>query len=252
MKLHCFGTTGYHPSPSRHTACYFLPEQSILLDAGTAVFRLIEQLRAQPCDTIDIFLTHAHLDHIVGLTFLLDAMAVTELAKVRLHGEQAKLDAVEQHLYAELLFPVPHEFEVYPLESDTGSRTIGEATIGWFPLEHPGGSLGYTVCAGGKKLAYVTDTIARSDAAYHSYIHDSDLLLHECYFGDSHQELALKTGHSWLSAVVDTVRQVKPRRTVLIHVNPLAEILDQDVVIPDAIARELNMSVAVDGQVIEI
>jgi hypothetical protein len=40
MKLHCLGTAGYHPSDNRHTACFFLPDQGIALDAGSSVFRL--------------------------------------------------------------------------------------------------------------------------------------------------------------------------------------------------------------------
>lgn len=235
MKIHCLGTTGFHPSPTRHTACYYLPELALVLDAGTGIFRLIDHLRKEPKDSLTVLLSHAHLDHVVGLTFLIDALAVTSLKSIRLMGEPAKLDAVRDHLYHELLFPVEPMMDFVPLvgprgntilkadsSPDTGS--VGCA-VEWFPLEHPGGCVGYILRALGKKIAYVTDTVARADAEYVKYIRDADLLLHECYFGDDQQELAEKTGHSWLSAVCKVVDATQPKQTLLIHMNPLAELM---------------------------
>ena len=54
-RLLLLGTTGYHPSERRHTACMMLPEIGVVLDAGTAMFRVRQHL-ATP--TLDIFLTH--------------------------------------------------------------------------------------------------------------------------------------------------------------------------------------------------
>ena len=61
MKLHCLGTAGYHPSATRHTSCFFIPEASLVLDAGSGLFRL-EKLLDQ--EEISILLTHAHLDQL--------------------------------------------------------------------------------------------------------------------------------------------------------------------------------------------
>lgn len=255
MQLHCLGTTGYHPSPSRHTACYYLPSVSIVLDAGTAVFRLIQQLRREPKKSLDILLSHAHLDHTIGLTFLIDAIAVTELEEVRIHGEQEKIDAIRQHLYHHLLFPVPPAFQFLPFESDCGTRKIGATHIEWFPVEHPGGAVGYILDLPDgeqrKKLSYVTDTVSRIDNNYLPLIHRSDLLLHECYFADQLEELAIKTGHSWLAAVTEIVRQADCKQTLLIHINPLAEILGDEVDLPAECREQLHMSVAVDEQIVD-
>ena len=60
MKVVLLGTTGYHPSESRHTPCMLLPECGVMFDAGTAMFRAPRYLTLP---TLDIFLTHAHLDH---------------------------------------------------------------------------------------------------------------------------------------------------------------------------------------------
>lgn len=253
MKVYCLGTTGYHPSPTRHTACYYLPELSLVLDAGTGIFGLTDMLRSAPRESLDIFLSHAHLDHIVGLTFLLDTFAVTSLKRVRVLGSRPKLEAVQQHLFAELLFPLlPKQLEFQPLEElDCPYRLPNGATIEWFPMEHPGGSHGFRLEFAGRSLAYVTDTVARPQAAYVQQVQGVDLLLHECYFTDEHRELAEKTGHSWLSAVTDIVRRVGARQTALIHLNPLAETLQMNMQL-SAEQLALGMHIPADGACLEV
>ena len=61
MKLHLLGTAGYHPTQRRHTACLMLPEVGLVLDAGTAMFRIRDLIQTRH---LDIFLTHTHLDHV--------------------------------------------------------------------------------------------------------------------------------------------------------------------------------------------
>ena len=103
MQLHLLGTTGYHPSDTRQTACMMLPEIGVVLDAGTAFYRVRDLLTI---DTLDIFLTHTHLDHCIGVTFLFDVIEDRKMRHVRVHAEQAKIDALRAHLLNELLFPV--------------------------------------------------------------------------------------------------------------------------------------------------
>lgn len=252
MKIHCLGTTGFHPSPTRHTACYYLPDQEIVLDAGTGIFRLVQHLLDKPKKSLSLLLSHAHLDHVIGLTFLIDALAVTQLERVELIGDAEKLEAVREHLYHPLLFPVAPSMEFVPLPSESGSMRVGTSEVSWFPLEHPGNSLGYCISNGDKKLSYVTDTVARPNASYIKAIGNSDLLMHECYFGDDAQEFAATTGHSWLAAVTDIVEQVKPKRTALIHINPLAEIMKTGFKLSEDQEARLNMFVAEDEMQIEV
>ncbi|MFO1063005.1 MAG: MBL fold metallo-hydrolase [Pirellulales bacterium] len=246
MIVHCLGTTGYHPSPSRHTACYYLPEQSLVLDAGTGMFRLTQHLLEQPKATLDIFLSHAHLDHVMGLTFLLDTFAVTALKHVRVFGLSEKLLAVREHLFNQHLFPVWPAIELVPIDDlSLPFRLADGSSISWFPLVHPGGSLGFRIETRAGSLAYVTDTTTVPDSIYRNRLQNLKLLMHECYFNDDYRELAIKTGHSWLNAVEELVSSVRPDKTLLIHINPLAEILNSPLRLTDR-HRELGMIVPED------
>jgi ribonuclease BN (tRNA processing enzyme) len=218
MQIHLLGTTGYHPNARRHTACLMLPEQGIVLDAGSGMFRVRDRLRTPQ---LDIFLTHAHLDHVFGLTFLFDVLHEKAVDRVTVHAEAEKIEAIDQHLLNQHLFPVKLPCEFRALQGPVA--LAGGGTLRYFPLVHPGGSIGYRLDWRGHSLAYVTDTVAAPDAPYLDHIRGVDLLIHECYFPDSLDELARKTGHSTTTHVAEVARNAEAKRLVLVHMNPLDE-----------------------------
>src|SRR5690242_13483958 len=87
MKLVLLGAGGYYPTSRRHTACMMLPEVGVVLDAGTGMCRVGEFLQTE---RLDIFLSHAHLDHVTGLTCLLSVLPEVVQAASVVHGERAK------------------------------------------------------------------------------------------------------------------------------------------------------------------
>src|SRR3989338_9703213 len=173
------GTAGYHPSETRHTACVFLPEQGIVLDAGTGFFRLTDRIKT---DKLDIFISHAHLDHTVGLTYIIDILYKhPELKRIALYGANKHLGAIKTHLYYESMFPVSpnYEFNVTKDNFEVDGIKVQTAL-----LEHKGDAYGYRFTfKDGKTLAYITDTAVNE--RYMPLIKNVYLLIHECNFPDS-------------------------------------------------------------------
>jgi ribonuclease Z len=221
MKLVVLGSTGYHPNDRRQTACFMIPELGIVLDAGTGMYRVGDWLATSE---LDIFLTHAHLDHVVGLTFLFDVFRDRQMDRVDVFGEAEKIAAIRKHLLHPLIFPVHPPCKLHNLPAKVPLRGGGMLTH--FPLCHPGGSIGLRLDWPDRSLAYVTDTTASLNATYLDSIRGVDLLLHECYFPDNEQEMALKTGHSCTTAVAEVAREAGVKRLVLVHLLPLSNELD--------------------------
>jgi ribonuclease Z len=244
MKLLLLGTTGYHPNEARHTACLMLPEMGVVLDAGTAMFRVREHLQT---DSLDIFLTHAHLDHVIGLTYLFDVLHQKQIKRATVHGEAAKLAAIQRHLFATELFPVMPPIDWRPLD---GPAELRGGRLSYFPLAHPGGAVGYRIDWPDRSLAYVTDTTAKPDSDYLGHIAGVDLLVHECYFTDEWGEWAEKTGHSRLTPVVQLAAKAEVGRLVLVHMNPLETGREP---LPLAAARAIfpKTEIGSDGDAIE-
>jgi phosphoribosyl 1,2-cyclic phosphodiesterase len=132
-----------------------LPEIGVVLDAGTGMFRARDLIQT---DSLAIFMTHAHLDHSIGLTFLFDVLFEKPIRSVDVYAESAKLDALRDHLFHEQLFPLlpPIDFHRLigncPVDLPRGGRLIP------IPLEHPCGSLGFRLDWPGHSMAYITDT----------------------------------------------------------------------------------------------
>lgn len=213
MRIQFLGTGGFHPNERRHTACILLPDVGVLLDAGTASFRVSERLET---DELDIFLSHTHLDHVFGLSALLVPLMNRQVKRITIRSSPHFLEAVRTLLFSNPLFPVMPAFEFAPLADSV--PVPGQGVVTHCPLNHPGGSLGYRLDWPGRSLAYITDTVA--DRTYLDFIRGVDVLIHECYFGDEHAAWATTTGHSVTSDVAHIARDADVGRLLLVHVDP--------------------------------
>ena len=219
MRIELLGTGGFHPNERRHTACVLLPEVGIAFDAGTSLFRLPARLKTPD---LHLFLSHSHLDHICGLTYLLVPLLRGEIKSCRLYASAKVLQVVRQQLFHEAVFPVWPGFELVELEPGRQYR-IGEVEVSHHPLpSHPGGSRAFRVdweqAGQPRSLAYVTDTTV--DGTYTEFIRGTDLLVHECNFADDMRDWCPKTGHSHTSQVAQLAKDSAVIRLVLTHVDP--------------------------------
>jgi ribonuclease Z len=246
MKLHLLGTAGYHPTQRRHTACLMLPEVGVVLDAGTAMFRIRDLLQTRQ---LDIFLTHVHLDHSVGLTFLLDLLADKQMERVTIHARPDKLAAIDEHLLNPLIFPVKLPYEMRPLAEE--EPLPGGGVLRQLPLDHPGGAVGYRLDWPGHSMAYASDTTTPgATAPYVPHLRGVDLLVHECYYPDGMEDMAALTGHSCATPVAQAARAAGVKRLLLLHVNPIST-ADDPIGLPGIRAIFPHAELSHDGMIVD-
>ncbi len=195
MKLILLGTGGYFPTSRRHTACLMLPEIGVVLDAGSGMCRIGKYLQTI---SLDIFLTHAHLDHVAGLTYLVNLGARGSAGshdRARRRSEAARRTRT---------FVRRGDFSRRPAVSFCAAWQVRvlypmAAQLEHFPLKHPG------------RLARLSTRMARTlDGVRDRYdgrasmpnyvrsIRGVDLLVHESYFAEDIDNMPANTGHSSL------------------------------------------------------
>lgn len=216
MRLMFLGTGGYHPTETRHTACLFQPETGLVFDAGTGLFRVFSNRMTRE---LNLFVTHSHLDHIMGLPDCHVPLKLGHFDHVRVFSNRESLEAIQEHLFASALFPVQTSLEYHELAPSHSVANGG--TLTHCLLDHPGGSIGYKVCWPNFSMAYITDTYAND--SYLSFIEGVDLLVHECNFDDNLSDLAKQTGHSYASAVAKIAKAANVKQLMLTHFDPYAD-----------------------------
>jgi ribonuclease Z len=246
MQLHILGTAGYHPSETRHTTCMMIPEVGLILDAGTGFFRIRDLIQTA---TLDIVLSHAHLDHVMGLTFLFDVLHERDVKEVNVHGAASTLATVKEHLFAESLFPALPPIKY--VELPEGSFSLAGATVSHMPLVHPSGSTGYRFDWPEFEFGWITDTTADTTKPYVRQLAGVDLLLHECNFPDGFEELAERTGHSTTTPVAEVAKKAAAKRLIVTHFNPL-DISADPIGLAGMRAIFPNADLAEDGMVVDL
>ncbi len=228
FRLIPLGTNGFIPTFNRHTMSFMLLDDSdevIVLDAGSGLARLLEPGIAELLSSkkrLNIILSHYHLDHVIGLTYLPGVWRdkPTRLfAPSRPHVDAEAVEAVDKLLNPPL-FSLP--FDQYPGPSElvpvveTGLE-IGLHTIEFFGLQHPGGSMGIKI---DKRISYITDTV--SSERYHDFISGSEYLLHEIWMTreEARSNPMEASRHSTVEDVIDLARTCGVKNLIPIHFHP--------------------------------
>ena len=174
MKLHLWGVRGSIPAPGPHTfryggntTCIEVRSDDgalIILDAGTGIFPLAQELLKQMPVHANIFITHTHWDHIHGLPFFTQLYIPGNT--VRIHGgyDVVAGRGIDQIMEVQLqysYFPVREAEMKARIEYETLSIgepvNVGDATVTPFLLNHPVVNFGYRVDCNGKAVFFTGD-----------------------------------------------------------------------------------------------
>ncbi|HEX3218112.1 MAG TPA: MBL fold metallo-hydrolase [Aestuariivirgaceae bacterium] len=214
------------------TACVEVSNgpHAIIFDAGSGLRRLGLTFRERGLETADIFFSHCHYDHIIGLPFfspLFDSTIQVTLWSGHLHGHMTTRQMVEEFMRAPF-FPVrPAVFSPNTryrdfVPGDT-LRPPGAAMIHTGALNHADGAVGYRLESDGRVVAYITDHEhgnATADATVERLIHGADLLVIDATYTDAEYPSHRGWGHSTWQHATALCRQQQVKRLVLFHHRP--------------------------------
>ncbi|QLA17073.1 3',5'-cyclic-nucleotide phosphodiesterase [Desulfolutivibrio sulfoxidireducens] len=165
MLLRVLGCSG-SDLPGHHLTS-FLVDEAILLDAGSVTSALD---LSQQSKITDIFVTHAHLDHIKDILFLADNLIEFFSGKdrppVRIHGLADVLGSIAEHLLNDTIWPdftvIPENAPVlayHPLAPETVIQVRG-LNVATCPVNHARAASGFVLWSddGEHNVAYTGDT----------------------------------------------------------------------------------------------
>jgi phosphoribosyl 1,2-cyclic phosphodiesterase len=177
----------------------------IIFDAGTGIRTLGLELVRQAPNNLDIYFTHTHLDHLVGLTFfapLFDARSTVRMWAGHLEAPHT-LKQVVANLMQAPIYPVTLEIfkaKVSFTEFKAGDRlTCGPMQMRTTALNHPNGATGYRIEHGGKSICYITDTEHREgglDKTIIELCRGADLMIYDSSYTDEEYPQYKGWGHS--------------------------------------------------------
>jgi ribonuclease BN (tRNA processing enzyme) len=177
MKITFLGTNGWYDTQTGNTLSILIAtrEYNIVLDAGNGFTKLDRALsNSHP---IFLFLSHFHLDHVIGLHALFKFSFSQKLTLSGPKGTEKVLRALIKQPFTAPLERLAYETEILEMP---GSEDCFPFTVKSMDLVHPPLSMGYRFHLEGKKIAYCPDTGYCENAV--TLAKEVDLLISECSF----------------------------------------------------------------------
>lgn len=245
LHLRFWGTRGSVPTPGARTVRYGGNTPCVevrtgtgwlvILDAGTGIRELGHSLvAASGGDGIaaDIFLTHAHWDHIQGIPFF--APIFEPGNHFTIWGSdslQKSVDRVIRDQMSPVVFPVAFDAlgaQIEFREISEERRAGNGYEVAAFGVQHPGGALGYRftdATSPNRSFVYISDNeLAAGDAEWRArlveFIRGTTLLVHDATYTADEYEQHRGWGHSTCDDAVALALDAGVGELVLFHHRP--------------------------------
>lgn len=176
MKVTFLGTNGWYDTKTGNTICTLIETSKyfIIFDAGNGFYKIDKYIKNSR-KPIYLFLSHFHLEHIIGLHILNKFKFEQGISIYGQPGAKKILNEIIAAPYTASLKSLPYKVEINELTE--GIHKIPFSVRCEF-LIHASSCLGYWIKVDGKIISYCTDTgICKN---LQELAQNADLLITEC------------------------------------------------------------------------
>lgn len=189
------------------TTCFSVG-QNALIDAGTGLHHMGEDELAA---IHQVFITHAHLDHIVGLTTLTDMVSFGHRhghrGDLRIYGVPEVLDAIQRNLFNEMVWPdfarLPNDQEPLvkfcPMQVGEEVQIVPDTVVQMVSANHMVPACGYLVKRNAAGWLFTGDTCSNPSLWQALNAQQESMQLRwvvaDCAFSNESQGFAKECGH---------------------------------------------------------
>lgn len=254
-------------------------DEVVICDLGSGVRELGQKLLAehgpQRKRTYNVFLSHVHWDHIMGLPFFAPAYIPGNV--IRIHGGHDVEEVMRRALWRQQSAPCfPVDFDKLGARIEFVNLQPGQSydiaglTVRVLKQRHSGDSYGYRFSHGGRSVVYSTDSEHQYEQLDESYpfiefFRDADLVIFDAMYSLA-DAVSVKEdwGHSSNIIAVELCQLARVRHLCLYHHEPVYDDAMLDKMLAEtrrfeAIARAaaddarpLQISAAYDGLVLRL
>jgi len=174
MKVFFLGTNGWYDTKTGNTVCVLVETKNeyVIFDAGNGFYKIGRYIKRNK--PVYLFLSHYHLDHVIGLHTLNKFCFLQGLDVYGPPGLRMFFKRVINKPYTIGLSDLPMKLRLHEISRGT----ILPEGISYAPLKHSALCYGYRFCSQNKTIAYCTDTgICKN---LYSLARKTDLFITEC------------------------------------------------------------------------
>jgi phosphoribosyl 1,2-cyclic phosphodiesterase len=223
--------------------------QKILLDCGTGIRNLGQQMMKTDVNHCHILLTHTHWDHINGFPFFAPAFDKNRHFDIMAGhlGDKGGVKKIFETQMDNPTFPVPltamqskmtfSDFDVGGILDIASSNRVRIRTA---KLNHPNGATGYRIEYNGHAMCLITDTEhkpGQPDENILGLIEGADLVIYDSTYTEEEFPAKVGWGHSTWQEGVKLCRMAGAKRLGIFHHDPEHDDVFMDK-LGDAAARE--------------
>lgn len=258
-KLYCLGCRGSHPvfgakylEFGGQTSCYVIKceDYAMVIDCGTGLYEARELL--SDCEIVDVFLTHIHYDHVLGL---LDFNVFPKNARVSFYAAFRNwfgADTISE-FYRKPFWPIqPWLGPLCEIPQDGTPCNMGKGVVVQnYPAAHPDNASVFFIHLGEKSVAVMFDC-EKADSIPFELVEDCDLLLYDGMYENETYAERVGWGHSTWQEGCRLAREARVKKLIITHHDP--DFSDEELRVLELEAKEMfsNSCFARAGAVYDI
>lgn len=212
MDVIFLGTNGWYDTETGSTICTLIRARNydIILDAGNGFHKVDRFISAISQKPVYLFISHFHLDHIVGLHTLMKFKFPQDLTICGPAGTKVILGTFVNSPFTASFSQLQFAVSIYELPEEQSKIPFNVEAR---ELRHPTLTLGYRIEIEGRVVTYCPDTGYCENAVYLSKA--SDLLIAECAYKNG--QFSESWPHLNPETAASIAREADAKRLALVH-----------------------------------